>query len=486
MCGIFGIINKAPKKFDYQTFCTLGICNDERGGDSCGVFIDGKYEYGVDKQKLFSDFYQVSEVIQNTEKAQIALGHCRKASVGVINEKTAQPVVITENNVPVFVVVHNGTIFNYEQLAKKWIPDVDIKDMTDSQVMARIFYECGYDVLGEYNGGSAFIIVDYRSGEPVTMAFKGHSLATSASVIATEERPLFVVFDKDTVIFSSIGKFLKCGKKGRELFTVPANTLVKIKEDMKLEAVKEYDRSELYQFRQYTSYANYEDWNDDAYYNRRLYGSGHYWKSGGKDTKNTGSTSLLITNGAVGSKSAGCKNGTLINSKIVSNEDGTYCVDGVLAHGFYRITRDGDIIPTKSDNKDSFIFFFWQGIMLFNKECYKFLKKLASGYKITEGVLIEDYPLLVHSLSPDPFRDNQLFKDGATYIALTNDEYQVFANDQWQYFMSNKCYWFDQDGLCACDWDVDKYQRESTFDDYKRLSESFIDFSYLIDEYKIY
>jgi len=99
---------------------------------------------------------------------------------------------------------------------------------------------------------------------------------------------------------------------------------------------------------------------------------------------------------------------------------------------------------------------------------------------------MEDYPLLVHSLSPDPFRDNQLFKDGATYMALTNDEYQLFANDQWQYFMSNKCYWFDQDGLCACDWDVDKYQRESTFDDYKRMSESFIDFSYLIDEYKIY
>ena len=39
MCGIAGIINKTPREFDYSTFCTLGIANDARGGDSCGVFM---------------------------------------------------------------------------------------------------------------------------------------------------------------------------------------------------------------------------------------------------------------------------------------------------------------------------------------------------------------------------------------------------------------------------------------------------------------
>lgn len=485
MCGIFGIINKVPKKFDYQTFCTLGICNDERGGDSCGVFIDGKYEYGVDKEKLFGDFYQKSKVIQDADRVQIALGHCRKASIGEINEKTAQPVVISENGVPVFVVVHNGTIFNYEALARKWIPDVDISHMTDSQVMTRIFYECGFDVLGEYNGGSAFVIVDYRSGSPVTYAFKGASLATYAAAVPIEERPLYMVFDKGRMIFSSIARYLKCGRKGRDLYTAPANKLIKIAEDGELETVREYDRSELYQFRESSYNTNLYSEYDRGYWNGGKYVRTGY--SGSNDKQNTkgGNSNLLLGAGNHHYSSSKGKS-SKINSKIVSNEDGTYNVDGVLAHGFYRITKKGDIIATKSDDKDSFLFFFWQGVMLFNKECYKFLKKLANAYNITEGQLIEDYPLLVRSLSPDPFKDDQNFDDGATYMALTGDEFIPFANDQWQYFMSDKCHWFDERGIESCDWDVNEWQRMGTFDDYKRLSDTFIDFSYLIDEYKIY
>ena len=41
MCGLFGLVGKHSRSFDYSTFCTLGIANDSRGGDSCGIFIDG-------------------------------------------------------------------------------------------------------------------------------------------------------------------------------------------------------------------------------------------------------------------------------------------------------------------------------------------------------------------------------------------------------------------------------------------------------------
>ena len=56
MCGIFGFIGQRQKPFDKRAFVTLGVANDARGGDSCGIFIDGQYEYGVDKLKLFGDF----------------------------------------------------------------------------------------------------------------------------------------------------------------------------------------------------------------------------------------------------------------------------------------------------------------------------------------------------------------------------------------------------------------------------------------------
>lgn len=58
MCGIFSIINSKPRKFDYTTFCVLGVNNDSRGGDSCGVFIDGLWEVGVDKKERIPRLFQ--------------------------------------------------------------------------------------------------------------------------------------------------------------------------------------------------------------------------------------------------------------------------------------------------------------------------------------------------------------------------------------------------------------------------------------------
>ena len=178
MCGIFGMVSRKPKPFNKRAFCTMGVRNDSRGGDSCGVFVDGLVEYGVDKQKTFMSFFRDSLVINNTAECKVAFGHCRKASVGKISVETAQPVVLTNEEGHIeYVLIHNGTIYNYEELAKKYIPNVDIKGLTDSQVMARIFYHKGYDALDEYQGGAVFVIHDYRTDQ--TLVWKGHSKKTA-------------------------------------------------------------------------------------------------------------------------------------------------------------------------------------------------------------------------------------------------------------------------------------------------------------------
>ena len=304
MCGIFGIINSEKKNFDYQTFCTLGICNDDRGGDSCGVFIDGKYEYGVNENKLFSDFYRKSKVIQEARTCNIALGHCRKASIGAINEKTAQPVIIEEDGVIKFVVIHNGTIYDYIELAKRYIPNVDITGMTDSQVMARIFYYAGYDVLKEYSGGAAFVIVDYRQEKPEIMMFKGASLVSLTSQVPTEERPLYLVYGGGTLIFSSISKFLRTKKKYETLYTCPHNKLCRINDNGELEEVQAYDRSEMYQFRYSYSASkyNYDGWSEGKYYHGKYNPNSYGYKDNelGKNDPyrkfhNTTNSNLLLT-----------------------------------------------------------------------------------------------------------------------------------------------------------------------------------------------
>lgn len=162
MCGIFGQINNKYDKFDYREFCTLGIVNDARGGDSVGIFIDGKTHYGIDKIKHFGDFMCVSKPLDKTEMCKIAFGHCRKTSVGVTSVETAQPVVIRKKNKVEYVLMHNGTIYNTDALAEKYIPKVNIKGMSDSQVMAHIFHAGHYEALKEYNGSAVFAIIDYR------------------------------------------------------------------------------------------------------------------------------------------------------------------------------------------------------------------------------------------------------------------------------------------------------------------------------------
>lgn len=94
MCGIFGMISRKTKPFNKRAFCTMGVRNDSRGGDSCGIFIDGLVEYGVDKKKLFINFFRESPLLAHTTECRIALGHCRKASVGKVSVETAQPVVL--------------------------------------------------------------------------------------------------------------------------------------------------------------------------------------------------------------------------------------------------------------------------------------------------------------------------------------------------------------------------------------------------------
>ena len=256
MCGIFGTVNKVkPKRFRYTPFASLGIFNDSRGGDSCGIFIDKKYEYGVDKKKLFRNFMVESKVLEEFrgKEVSVAIGHCRKASIGAVNEANAQPVILKDaNGEPEFVLIHNGTIKNHEDLAKKYIPEVDIKDMTDSQVMARIFHKAGYQVLSEYYGGGVFFVVDYRKGHPECFFFQGYSKQSEYSKEVTQERPLFFVNRDGTLSFSSIYEILQIACPGAEIWQPAPNTLYSFT-DKGLIAEKEYSRANVAQTMPYSA-----------------------------------------------------------------------------------------------------------------------------------------------------------------------------------------------------------------------------------------
>lgn len=375
MCGIFGIITPKPRKFDLRAFCVLGVNNDSRGGDSCGVFIDKKYEYGVNEFKLFYSFFPKSKVLNSVNKCQIALGHCRKASVGAINAANAQPVIIKDENGEVqYVLIHNGTIINYEELAKKYIPNIDIKGMTDSQIMARIFYHTGYDVLGEYLGAGAFVMVDYRSGEPEVLFFKGESKPSQYSTTTTIERPLFCTYSSTEFIFSSIMEYLKALRPGREVLTLQSNKLIELK-DGKLYTRHEYDRTKLWQTK-----SNYSTSYDYGYYSL---------------ANNVCNITKRESEDIFGNKDFG---NHYWDDTIDMDEEGVYRIGSERAHGIFWVDAIGNIEKNKRDYTIQAAF--WKGVLLKNVRCYTFLSKFAKDMDCSHDELLQTLPDLVHFLSP--------------------------------------------------------------------------------------
>lgn len=399
-CGIFGIINKDEVPFDYSTFCVLGINNDSRGGDSCGVFIDQEVEYGVDKEKLFKNFIYKSVLVQSTETCKIALGHCRKASVGRISAETAQPVCICNDKGQIeFVVIHNGTIHNYEELAKKYIPEINIKGMTDSQVMAQIFYHKGYDVLGEYKGGAVFVIVDYRKGEPRTYFWKGWSPKNQWQKDFIEERPLFISRYKDELVFSSIRDYLEVLRPDNVLQTIAANVLVGYKEG-KLYRLQEFDRSKCYQEKPvvYSSYYN-RDW--DNY------------------------------DGTVFSNP--CRSTTTDPNK------GLYLIDKKLLDGKFWMSRYGSIWMNKPEHcLTATEMYFFNGIAIPKEESYNLIVKMYKKFGLDDPELfIECFENIIRFLSYDQIYtcENKKVKatSATTYEEYTG-EYQMIGQSQIRHY----------------------------------------------------
>lgn len=390
MCGIFGMISKKTKPFNKRAFCTMGVRNDTRGGDSCGVFIDGNVEYGVDQKKLFLNFFRESALLANTKECQIALGHCRKASVGKVSVETAQPVVLYNEQGKVdYVLIHNGTIYNYKELAEKYIPEVNIDGLTDSQVMARIFYHAGYASLDEYNGGAVFVIYDYRINK--SFIFKGESKKNTHSKEAEEERPLFYCWHNGRFVFSSILETLYAFYYEETIYYCPSNKLVTT-DGTKLKVVKEYKRENCTQSKPTTVGVGKPTIDRSVYW-------GDEWGWYGK--QDTSTSKMDFDFYKVGF-------------------DGIYYTDEkrIPMNGIFRMSAYGYVYPNKKKAKESWIYEvgFFQGRLLKHPKAFILLNKL---YQEANQVLTKELELLLNMLDFNPFTDDLIqynWYDGDTLM----------------------------------------------------------------------
>ena len=416
MCGIFGQINNKYDKFDYREFCTLGVVNDVRGGDSVGIFIDGKTHYGIDKMKHFENFMCASKLLDRTEMCRIAFGHCRKTSVGVTSLETAQPVVIRKKKKVEYVLMHNGTIYNTDALAKKYIPKIDIKGMSDSQVMAHIFHAGHYEALKEYNGSAVFAIIDYRESDtnPLILFFKGESKKYEYGKVTDEERPLYFTCNKDTMFFSSIYSILEPIFKNEEVYTFETNILYQY-ENGEIYKYGEYDRSECCQQKitePATSPLAIRDRDDYEYERYNAYGASGYSSASLSDYIYPEPYNKEFPQFSAFADIPKLKvyNEVTANKDLLYYQSARYNVlqGGVHISGAGYVNREADTINHQ--------YWFWQGTMLKNKKCFDLLLRTQEIINCDESDLLVSYPELIACLSALPVYDNliDMYEDGST------------------------------------------------------------------------
>lgn len=376
MCGIAGIISQKKTNFDITHFNILGMLNDERGGDSCGIFIDGNLQYGINKTSLFRDF---TLNIKYPTQASIALLHCRKASPGyIVNLSQAQPIIIKNNNNIEFVLMHNGTITNIKSLALKYIPNIKTEQLSDSQILAQIIYEKGYNVLNEYEGSAALVMIDYRKSSPDILIFKGSSCYNTTGV--DYEKPLYYMVYNNKFYFSSIYYSLYCIYPSNNIYNVPCNKVYKIKNN-KLYLVQNIDRNKLTKSYN-TAIYTLPNTNPIISYSEKYL---HYDKNIGK---------YLIHNSPA-------------NGEIV-----------VYPSGYIVQNNSQDSLPGL--NK----FYFIDGRLLYNKNCYDFLQEISDYFE--KDLILELCPEIIDYFAYGPrIMNNQMLTvdQNFNYIPYLNGSY---------------------------------------------------------------
>lgn len=407
MCGIFGVIHKETKPLNKTFFNVLGINNDSRGGDSCGVFIDHRLEYGVDKNKLYSSFMSSSDTLKEVTECKVALGHCRKASIGVISLDTAQPVVVSKDTKTSLVLIHNGTLWNYKELAEKYIKGQNIEGLTDSQVLALIIDSAGFQVLSDYIGGAAFVAVDYSEDEnnPPVYMFKGKSKnCDSACSTETEERPLYILYKKEGDIwFSSILNYLTAYKEdGDRIGTITENTLHKFTKN----GVEKYpySRKNAYQSKPYNNLYSTTKW-----YDKYSEEDGTDWVY--NDTTREWENSIWCKKSAFKSTMGKpiwiSKPVSTFQNFLYQDWDCKFYELGKPLHGGFVVSSYGYLYPeSRSVDKESTNHYanmwFYEGVLLYNKKCFDVLNELADYIKVTSKKFMESYTdiIYLHSIYP--------------------------------------------------------------------------------------
>ena len=238
-CGIFAWAGKKHTAFDRSKFDILGIMNETRGVDSCGITVDGEIYTGTGQTKVYRDFIAAEERLVPRE-IPVVIGHTRWSTVGAHTPANAHPFGFGSHDNGekyAFIGVHNGTLLNHHTLAGQYGVETSVKkngvyDRTkiDSEILLEIIYTSkNFKVLSEYNGAAALVF--YNVLEPnVIYCYHGMSKKFAHEKEPSEERPLFYYKEgRNSLYISSLEESLfAIGGNADNVHPFDYNTVYKI------------------------------------------------------------------------------------------------------------------------------------------------------------------------------------------------------------------------------------------------------------------
>lgn len=377
-CGLFAFSSTNAQNWNTLTrykFEVLGVENDVRGGDGCGISYDNLVDKSEEVKK-FDDFWRLDRVPSLLEYPVI-IGHDRKASVGAKTYDNTQPIFFPGETDPIgSILAHNGTLLNHEELYKKHKAEahfgLDTSKMSDSQMLALLIERIGWQILNEYIGAAAILYMNANE-RGVMYVYHGESIARKGVVVTSEERPLFFAKDSENIWFCSTRAALeKIVMDKTSIDVVPTNKVFRVEGNTMTE-VFAVNRSACYQY-EYTA-ATYANDDYDYDYSRSYNGGSWYDKNGRSKTKDNKKdyrqTALQLPPFKPTKLSE--DNTPYKPANTVYYERGFMCADGQPLDGMIRITRTGAIDGNPMNvgyNFNKYTFYFWKGNLMKGRDEY--------------------------------------------------------------------------------------------------------------------
>ena len=207
MCSISGCLVDSAK---IDSFYLRDIIKkaQERGRDSCGIYIDGTLYSSIEKGVIPKIPISIYEIAINNNRAEPTTEYVENKT-----DKDVQPFVTKR-----FVVAHNGTIANDKELIKKY--SLKTVSKIDSAVIAPLLEKI-------WNGTVEHLIEVLRDEIVGSYAMAIWDKKTHTLYLAVNYKPLFITFKGDTIYFSSLRKYLNT--YDNKIVQVPPYSLLVLK-----------------------------------------------------------------------------------------------------------------------------------------------------------------------------------------------------------------------------------------------------------------